>query len=280
VQLGPKWTRHAPVAVVVARLSWPLSGPFSPIFALAGGPCGRVGAPLSPTRLSHGGSRGETPLAGRGMSARPRVARALGTMKMGCTYASYAKSFLWVALLMAVAIGVAIIIELAFVDFAHGNPHRTQVNATEMMLLFPPIIGLIAIIGTFLVFALPQCFQAILADVLVRRFNRRGLVGVLLALPLTAGLTWYSFEYFTPTDLNLGINASPAWAPYQHGLTMQRFLATLAFQTPITLFNLWHCDTTIRVRSKNSIIMAALLLAVVVGVIWGYRMAQEQYQFL
>jgi hypothetical protein len=70
-----------------------------------------------------------------------------------------------------------------------------------------------------------------------------------------------------------------AWAPYQHGLTLQRYLVTLAFQTSITLFNLWYCDTNVRVRSTNSIIMAALLLAVVVGVIWGYRMAELQYQF-
>jgi hypothetical protein len=35
-----------------------------------------------------------------------------------------AKSFLWVALL-AVAAGAAIIIELVFVDFVHGNSHRT-----------------------------------------------------------------------------------------------------------------------------------------------------------
>jgi hypothetical protein len=63
-------------------------------------------------------------------------------------------------------------------------------------------------------------------------------------------------------------------------LTLQRYLATLAFQTPIALFNLRYWDTTIRVRSKKSIIMAALLLAVVVGVIWGYRMAEGQYQYL
>jgi uncharacterized membrane protein YqjE len=61
-------------------------------------------------------------------------------------------------------------------------------------------------------------------------------------------------------------------------LTLQRYLATLAFQTPIALFNLWYWDTTIRVRSN--IIMAALLLAAVVGVIWGYRMAEEQCQYL
>ena len=199
---------------------------------------------------------------------------------MGGTFASYARSLLLVALIMAVVVGVAIIAELIFVDFVHGNPHRTQANATEMMLLFPPIIGFVAILGTFLVFALPQCFQAILTVVLVRHFNRSGLLGVLLALPLTAGLAWYCYDYLMPTDLNLGINTGPDWTPYQHGLTPQSYLAMLAFQTPITLFSLWYRDTTIRARSKRSIILGVLLLAVVVGVIWGHRMAEQQYQFL
>jgi hypothetical protein len=53
-------------------------------------------------------------------------------MKPGCIYRSYARSLLWVALLAAVAIGVAVIVELVFVDFVHGNPHRTQANATAV----------------------------------------------------------------------------------------------------------------------------------------------------
>jgi hypothetical protein len=72
--------------------------------------------------------------------------------------------------------------ELVFVDFVHGNPHRTQENAIEMMLLFAPIAGFIAIFVTSLVFAVPQGLQATLTDVLLRRLNRRGLFGVLLVL--------------------------------------------------------------------------------------------------
>jgi hypothetical protein len=208
------------------------------------------------------------------------VARVWSTMLIGSTFASYAKSLLWVALLMAVAVGITVNTQLVFLDFVHGNPHRTQANAMKMMFLFPPFLGFFAIIGTFLVFTLPQYFQAILTDVLVRRFNRRGLFGVLSALPLTAGLAWYCFDYLTPHDFNLGISAPPDWTPYQHGLTLQRYLVMLAFQTPITLFSLWYCDTSIRARSKKSIIVAALLFAGVVGVIWGYRMAEAQYQFL
>jgi hypothetical protein len=201
-------------------------------------------------------------------------------MKPGCIYRSYARSLLWVALLAAVAIGVAVIVELVFVDFVHGNPHRTQANAT-VMILFAPIVGVIAFSVTFLVFALPQCLQATLTDVLLRRLNRRGLLGVLLALPVTAALAWYCFDYFTPKDyFNLGINEGPDWTPYQHGLTLQRYLIMFAIQTPITLFSVLYCDATICNRSKKWIIIGAFLFAVVVGGIYGLWRAQVQYQFL
>jgi len=201
-------------------------------------------------------------------------------MKRNATYICYAQSLLWVAILMAVFVAVAIIFELALVDFIHGNPHRTKSNAMLMMLFTPPIFGIIAIVGSFLVFTLPQCFQAIVTDVLVCRFGRRAQFGVLLVLPLTAILAWYCYDYLTPTDVNLGINEGADWTPYQHGLTLRRYLTMLTVQTPITLFGLSYCDATIRHGSKRWFILAALVLAVVVGVIWGYWMAKGQYQFL
>jgi hypothetical protein len=44
--------------------------------------------------------------------------------------------------------------------------------------------------------------------------------------------------------------------------------------------SLLHCDATARGRAKKSLIIAALLLAIIVGVIWGHRMAEAQYNFL
>jgi hypothetical protein len=61
---------------------------------------------------------------------------------------------------------------------------------------------------------------------------------------------------------------------------MSRYLAMLAAQTPISLFGLWHCDASTRHGSKKWVILAALVLAVVLGMIWGHEMAKEQYQFL
>jgi hypothetical protein len=100
------------------------------------------------------------------------------------------------------------------VDFIHGNPHKTKANAMQMMVLYPPIMGFIAVIGSLLVFALPQCFQAVVSDALIRRLGRRGQFGILLALPITATLAWYCYDYLTPTDVNLGINAAPDWMPW------------------------------------------------------------------
>jgi hypothetical protein len=202
------------------------------------------------------------------------------TMNRSAIYISYVRSLLWIALLMAIAVGVALIVELVFVDFLHGNPHRTKANAIFMMLFFPVILGIVTTVGSFFVFTLPQCFQAVVADVLVWRFGRLAQLGVLLALPFTAILAWYCYDYLTPTDLNLGINAGADWVPYQHGLTLRRYLATLIIQTPISLFSLWYCDATIRNASKKWVVRAALALAGVAGVMWGYGMARTQYQFL
>jgi hypothetical protein len=202
------------------------------------------------------------------------------TMNRSAIYISYVRSLLWIALLMAIAVGLAIIVMTVFVDFVHGNSHRTKANAIFMIMFFPVILGIVTIVGSLLVFALPQCFQAVVTDVLVSRFGRVAQFGVLLALPLTATVAWYCYDYLTPTDFNLGINVGDDWTPYHHGLTLRRYLAMLVIQTPISLFGLWHCDATIRNASKKWVIRAAIALAGVAGVMWGYGMARTQYQFL
>jgi hypothetical protein len=195
-------------------------------------------------------------------------------------YRAYTESLLWVALLMALVIGVALNASLVFVDFVHSNPHRTLGNVLVMMVLFPPILGVVAIFGSFVVFTLPLCLQAAMSDILVRQFGRGELLGILPALPLIAILAWYCYDYLTPTDFNLGINTPPDWSPYQHGLTMQRYLTMLIVQTPITLFCLSYCDASIRHSPRKSVVVAALIIAAIVGVFYGHWMAAAQYKFL
>jgi hypothetical protein len=190
---------------------------------------------------------------------------------------SYAQSLIWVGLLVAIAVGVTTIVELVFVDFVHGNPHRTLGNVIVMMVVETPLIGVIALIGVFLVFTLPQFFQVAVISVLNQMFGSRARFAVFLALPLTAVLTWYCYDYLTPTDFNLGINVGPDWSPYQHGLSISRYMRTLAIQAPVTLFSF---DAGFRGGSKKPLLMAVLALAVVVGGILGHENAQQQFQFL
>jgi hypothetical protein len=128
-----------------------------------------------------------------------------------------------------------------------------------MIVIFTPLLGLIAAIGTAIVFAVPKCFQAVVAGALVHRFGDPARVASLLVLPITAVITWYCYHYLTPSDLNLGIDVGPDWQPYQHGLTAARYLATLACQTPATLFSLAYSPH---------------------GRVCGYHLAGGQYQFL
>ncbi len=193
---------------------------------------------------------------------------------------SYGGSLLWVALFIAIAIGVMNVAELTLIDFVHGNPHRPQSNALFMMAVFTPIFGITGAIGTFLIFTVPQLFQAALIVTSSQIFGDRARFAALLALPLTAILTWYSYDYLTPTDFNLGINVGPDWVPFKHGLSLSRFISSLAVQAPVTLFSFLYFGADLGRLSKKSVLVASLAAAIVVGLIWGYLKAQNQLQFL
>jgi hypothetical protein len=94
-------------------------------------------------------------------------------MSKSAVTVSYVQSLLWSALFVAITVGASSIVELMFVDFVHGNPNRSQGNAIFMMVVETPLISAIAIIGFFLVFTLPQLFQAAVINVLNRQFDDR-----------------------------------------------------------------------------------------------------------
>jgi hypothetical protein len=201
-------------------------------------------------------------------------------MKKTTVGVSYVQSLLWIALFFAVAIGAMNVVQLVILDFIHGNPHRSQSNALFMMTVFTPLFGVIVAIGALLVFALPQIFQALLVGILKRAFGDRARFAVLLALPLTAVLTWYCFDYLTPADFNLGINEGPDWTPYRHGISMARYLTSLGFQAPVTLFGFLYFDAGLKGRARKPVIIAALAIAFVLGAISGFEAAQRQIQLL
>jgi hypothetical protein len=194
--------------------------------------------------------------------------------------ASYAHSLLWVVLLTAVTVGVESIAHLVFFDIIHGNPHRTRENVIDIMVTMTPILGVIAAIGSILVFTLPQIFQAALIAVSHRMFGSRERFAVFPALPITAVLTWYCYDYLTPSDVGLGINAGPDWTPYRHGISIARYIGALAFQTPITLFSFLYIDAGFRGASKWPVLITALAIIIAIGCIWGYVTAQQQIELL
>ena len=147
-----------------------------------------------------------------------------------------------------------------------------------MMVFYTPIFGIIAIIRSIIVFALPQFCQAFLIRFLTQTFGDRARFYVLLALPLTAILTWYCYDFST-LDFTFAPNGDSDWTPYQHGLTTRRYLMSLAIQAPVTLFSFLYFNAGSR-RRKRTVLLAALALAVVIGGIWGHMSAEDQIRFL
>ena len=203
-----------------------------------------------------------------------------GRTNKGGVKARYALCLLWLSLIFAIISIFSNITELVFVDFVHGNPHRPKSNAVEMMWWFSIIFGIVSIIGCFLVFSLPQMIQAVLHSA-ARQFPRPFYyIFILISIPLLSVLTWYCWEYLTPTDFNLGINEGPDWKPYQHGITIQRYLSALAFQTPVSLYSIIYCEPDLIKMSRKTVLAAGLVLAVPIGIWCGHRLAMEQYGFL
>jgi hypothetical protein len=192
----------------------------------------------------------------------------------------YAFSLNWLAAMVAVAAVISNVVELFLFDFVHGNPHRSQQNALEMMALYSPILALIAFIGTLLCFGPSQLLQAVAAGWLSRRIDTRFLASMTLLLPVAAAITWYSYDYLTPSDFNLAINEGPDWQPYQHGITVTRYLGAIAAQLPISVFSAIHVSTVDYPFYRRALVVSSLTLAVVGGATWGYRLAAADIQLL
>jgi hypothetical protein len=189
-------------------------------------------------------------------------------------HVAWAQSFGWIVLLIAGVVEIAVL-----TIFIHGTPHGSDAHAVPAMVLISLILEVAAVIGAFLTYALPQVFQALISDILVRLLGRPGQFGILAALPVTAILSWYCWDYLVPS-FQLGINEGADWAPYRHGLTLTRYLTMLAVQTPVTLFSLAYCDAAIRQGSRKPAVRLALALAIVAGVVFGVWRVMGQHQVL
>lgn len=192
----------------------------------------------------------------------------------------FCESLFWIAVLVATSLSICVIVSVIMIDFVHVNFNRSKSNAGLMIFLLSVIILVIAPIAIFIVFSLSQMIQGLVMRALYPTFGRYTYILIGLSVPLLSIVTWYCYDYLTPTDFNLGINEGADWQPYQHGMSFSRYLAAFIGQATVTIFTLLYFESTLRGRSRKTVILVGLLLASVIGVFLGVRQAISQYQFI
>jgi hypothetical protein len=181
-------------------------------------------------------------------------------------------ALVWFALLTALAGAVGNVAEILIIDFVHGNPHRTQENALEMMVFFTPMMGLLALVLALLTYSIPQLFQAVVSETFAVCCGTPIYVAVLLALPLTALVTFYSLFYVTvPLFDTFGADKDL----YPNELTVVNYLVALSIQAPATIFAAAYAGV-MRERLRWKIVIGS---AVGAGVFWGSHLASGQSKF-
>ena len=109
-----------------------------------------------------------------------------------------------------------------------------------------------------------------IADLSLRRGWRPELV-VLLVLPLTVVIAWYSYDYLTPSNVGFMIEDI-----YEHGLTLERYATMFAIQALISLFCVCYQHAVLRRARKGWFVLAVLLAVIGFGGIRGYEIANAQ----
>ena len=181
-------------------------------------------------------------------------------------YFSYLQSLIWTALFMALTKSEASIISAFFTDLRYVRTRRTWESVIELLAVLAPLTGIVAFVGTFLVLTIPQWFQAEIVAACQYKFGHRARFAALLGLPMTALLTWYCYDYLTPSNVSFGGNL---FEPYEHGLSVSRYIMTLLIQAPITLFGFLYFDADLRGHSRKPVLLAALVASLVAGALWG-----------
>jgi hypothetical protein len=184
-------------------------------------------------------------------------------MPMRAVAISYAKSLAGIAALTAVALDAAVSGTILLNEFRHG--WHALPGDVPLMAILVLTLWAIATIGSLIMFAPVQAFQVLVIGIMQREFGDRARFAALSSLPITAVLTWYCYDYLTPNEFHLVAKFGPAWAPYQHGISIARYLAALAIQTPVTLFAFLYFEADRHRRSKAPIIIATLVLAIAIG---------------
>ena len=195
------------------------------------------------------------------------------THTVNATWFAYGQSLVLIALFWVVAVMVCEAVAIYNVDVSHHGLYGTRKSVLSSMLFMPPLMGALAFLGAFVVFTLPQIFQAKVAD-LALRYGRPPERIVLLVFPLTVMIAWYSFDYLVPPNATL-LNDHI----FEHGLTLERYANMFAIQAPISLFCVCYHHAFLRRARKAWFVLAVLLAVVAVGGIKGYERAKAENHF-
>lgn len=187
------------------------------------------------------------------------------------------ESLFWIAVLVATSLWICVMVSLIVVDLVHGNPNSSKSNAGLMIFLSSTLIFIVTPIAIFIVFSLSQMIQGLVMRAFYPLLGRYVYILVGLTVPLISIVTWYCYDYLTPTDFNLGINEGADWQPYQHGMNASRYLVAFFGQAVVTVFTLLYFEATLRGRSRKTVVLGGLLLATMIGVYLGARHAIDHY---
>jgi hypothetical protein len=137
------------------------------------------------------------------------------------TSSSYGQALFWVAALVALFCCVTMIPRFFMIHFIQHHPPETPAFAIRMIFLITPIISAAAAATALLTFVIPQYAQRLLENARLRRIGATSHIGILFALPITALLTWYCFDYIVMTILPMLLQSEDD-ASYEHGITPGR----------------------------------------------------------
>ena len=189
---------------------------------------------------------------------------------------AYTQSLFLVAFFASVAISVSLAIRFEFFGLIYNNPDQTADAMNLMALPLLPLLAMTKVIGTLLIFGLPQLFQATTVGLLMRPFGSLARFVVVVVLPLTAVVTWYCYYYLTPANSDLGVNAAHDWLPFTVGRTsLGCYVMALKFQAAVTLFSFLYFEASFRGMSRTPVVLLALSIVITTGAAWGYDITRS-----
>jgi hypothetical protein len=198
------------------------------------------------------------------------------TLSIGKILSSQFKSLLWLSIIITSLMFFLMVAHTIKIDFLSINPHRSQGHAMTLPFIFGPVFLLMVLIVIYMTFSISQMAQAIILHTSIQELWKHEFYIVAATTPLMAILSWYCYDYLTPSDFNFGINDGADWVPYQHGLTIERYLVMFALQSCVTLFSIMCLKFEISGHqlAKKKLLLAAIVFTSIVGVAAGISKTQ------